>query len=387
MRVLFSSAATYGHFLPLVPLARAFADDGHEVAFATSASFGERVEDAGFELLPAGADHRELHARFAPLHARLQTMPVPDRRPLSFTWRFATIEAPSRLVPLRDTARAYRPDLLVHGSADLAAPIVAASLGLPRANHSFGRVVPVEILERAAAESEPLWAELGVQPEPLCGAFTATYVDICPPSLQSTSLPPGTRVEPVRPLSPVTADEPPPDWIDGLPDQPMVYVTLGTLHGDVSTYRGLLDALADLDVNVVMTVGRGNDPAPLAPLPANAVVERFVPQSFILPRASVVVTHGGSGSILGALAEGLPMVLVPQGADQFENAARCAELGAGLVLMPGEVTSRSVREAVETVLAEPAHRASARAMAEEIAAMPHPREAAARLAASAAGRL
>ena len=387
MRVLFSSAATYGHFLPLVPLARAFADDGHEVAFTTSASFGERVEDAGFELLPAGADHRELHARFAPLHARLQTMPVPDRRPLSFTWRFATIEAPSRLVPLRDTARAYRPDLLVHGSADLAAPIVAASLGLPRANHSFGRVVPVEILERAAAESEPLWAELGVAAGATLRCVHRHVRRHLPPSLQSTSLPPGTRVEPVRPLSPVTADEPPPDWIEGLPDQPMVYVTLGTLHGDVSTYRGLLDALADLDVNVVMTVGRGNDPAALAPLPANAVVERFVPQSFILPRASVVVTHGGSGSILGALAEGLPMVLVPQGADQFENAARCAELGAGLVLMPGEVTSSSVREAVETLLAEPAHRACARAMADEIAAMPHPREAAARLAASAAGQL
>ena len=189
----------------------------------------------------------------------------------------------------------------------------------------------------------------------------------------------------MRPLSPVTADEPPPRWIEGLPDRPTVYVTLGTLHGDVSTYRGLLDALADLDVNVVVTVGRGHDPAALAPLPANAVVERFVPQSFILPRASVVVTHGGSGSILGALAEGLPMVLVPQGADQFENAARCAELGAGLVLMPGEVTPSAVHDAVGTLLAEPAHRACAEALRAEIVAMPHPREVAARLAASVAG--
>jgi UDP:flavonoid glycosyltransferase YjiC (YdhE family) len=79
------------------------------------------------------------------------------------------------------------------------------------------------------------------------------------------------------------------------------------------------------------------------------------------------------------------MVLVPQAADQFENAAQCAELGAGLVLMPGEVSPSAVHDAVATLLAEPAHRARARALAEEIAAMPHPREVAARLAASVAG--
>ena len=56
MRVLFSCIAAYGHFHPLVPLARAFADEGHDVAFATSASFADRVHRAGFDLLPAGID-------------------------------------------------------------------------------------------------------------------------------------------------------------------------------------------------------------------------------------------------------------------------------------------------------------------------------------------
>ena len=75
----------------------------------------------------------------------------------------------------------------------------------------------------------------------------------------------------------------------------------------------------------------------------------------------------------------MPTLLVPQGADQFENAARCAELGAGLVLMPGHVSAASVRAAVETLLADASYRDRARALAAEIASMPSPSEVVARI--------
>jgi UDP:flavonoid glycosyltransferase YjiC (YdhE family) len=365
-----------------VPLARAFVDDGHEVAFATSGSFREPVEEAGFELLPAGIDQVELEARHAPYRARLGTMPVSERRPFAFTWRFATIEAPAKIEDLRGACSAWHPDLLVHESADLAAPLVAASIGVPRVNHSFGRLVPVACYERASAEIERLWSRLGVDPEPLCGAFGGTYVDICPPSFQTHAMPPGLTVEKLRPLFPASAGAPPPPWIAALPERPTVYITLGTVRNELSLFRALLDGLAGLDANVVATIGRGNDPTELAPLPPNAHVERYVPQSFVLPHAAVVIAHGGSGSILGTFAEGLPTLLVPQGADQFDNAGRCSELGAGLVLMPGEVTSAAVRDAVETLLADPSYRHRARELAAEIAAMPSPAEVARRLEAT-----
>jgi UDP:flavonoid glycosyltransferase YjiC (YdhE family) len=384
VRVLFSCVAGHGHFHPLVPLARAFADEGHEVAFATSASFAERVRAAGFEVLPAGMNGAELDARFAGFRRHLLTLPVPDRRPLAFTRRFGTLEAPAKLGALREVVTTWGPELLIHESADLAAPIVATALGLPSVHHAFGRLVPPACFERAATETAPLWMELGLEPDLLCGVYRGAYVDLCPPSFQSDTVPPRTRVELVRPLFPAARAEASPPWLDALPERPTVYVTLGTVHNDIGVFRLVLDALAGLDCNVVVTIGRDNDPGALAPVPANAVVERYVAQSFVLPHASVVVGHGGSGSTLAAFAHGLPQLLLPQGADQFDNAARCSELGAGLVLMPDELTAEAVRARVETLLSDPSYGTRARALAAEIAEMPHPREVASRLVATQA---
>ena len=89
----------------------------------------------------------------------------------------------------------------------------------------------------------------------------------------------------------------------------------------------LLEALADVDCNVIATVGPSRDPAELAPFPDNAHVERYISQSLVLPLASVAVVHGGSGSTLAALAHGLPLLVVPQAADQFENAQQCVAIG------------------------------------------------------------
>jgi MGT family glycosyltransferase len=146
------------------------------------------------------------------------------------------------------------------------------------------------------------------------------------------------------------------------------------MFNELAVFRVLLAALADVDCNVVATVGRNNDPDELGPLPENAFVERYVAQSLLLPRSAATVTHGGSGSTLAALAHGVPMLFVPQGADQFENAVACTEFGAGRVLMPGEVTEEAVREGVVALLEEAAYRERAAVLAAEIAALPAPEE-------------
>ena len=92
----------------------------------------------------------------------------------------------------------------------------------------------------------------------------------------------------------------------------------------------------------------------------------------MLPHASVVVSHGGSGTFLGALSHGLPQVCLPQGADQFRNAAGLVQSGAGLALPPAEVSSEAITNAVRKALAEPGFRAAAALVAVEIAAMPSP---------------
>jgi UDP:flavonoid glycosyltransferase YjiC (YdhE family) len=104
-------------------------------------------------------------------------------------------------------------------------------------------------------------------------------------------------------------------------------------------------------------------------------VEQYVPQSLLLLRCDLVVSHAGSGSVVGALAHGLPMVLLPIGADQPLNAARCEALGVARVLDPFHATSADVANAAEEVLADDRYRRSAERVQAEIAALPGPEQA------------
>ena len=195
-----SSAArpAIGHFTPLVPLARAFADGGHEVAFATAADFAERVAAAGFAGLPAGVSLRELRPQMEAFWIRIQQVPPDERRPETFAYRFATLDAPAKLDALLMEATAWQPDLIVHETADLAAPPVAAALGVPSAQHSFGRLLPQACLERAApvtARCGNAWGSTRTRSAGYTAARTSTF---CPPSLQDASPPDGTRILQLR---------------------------------------------------------------------------------------------------------------------------------------------------------------------------------------------
>jgi UDP:flavonoid glycosyltransferase YjiC (YdhE family) len=94
----------------------------------------------------------------------------------------------------------------------------------------------------------------------------------------------------------------------------------------------------------------------------------------VLGHAAAAVVHGGSGSTLGAIAAGVPLVVVPLFADQPQNARRVAEVGAGLAVEPAredpEATVAPLREALERVLAEPDFGERARALADELRGEP-----------------
>jgi UDP:flavonoid glycosyltransferase YjiC (YdhE family) len=373
MRVLFSCVSGFGHFAPLVPLAHAFRDRGDDVAFAAAASFASHAEAAGLQLLPTGLDEKEVNARFAPAKAESQTLPIPDRRRFVFTQRFALIEAPARIDDLRAHAQEFRADMLVHDASELASAVVAAQLGIPCVHHSFGRMIPWSTIELAAVEVVPMWERAGVEPAPFAGMFTGPFVDICPPSLDSERPPDGTTVRPRRPVDAVVTNH--------AGERPLIYVTLGTVVTNVRTLDILLAGLADLDADVLLTTGWQNDPADLRAIPANATVERFIPQDEVLPRCALIVTHAGSGSTLGALAHGVPMLAVPHAADQFENASAAAAAGAARVVMPDDLSEAAIGEAASDLLEAASYRAAAQAVAAEIAAMPSAAEVAEQLAA------
>src|SRR5216683_1840911 len=103
--------------------------------------FADQVGDFGFDVLAAGLDAEQLNARYAPYREQLQVLPFGDRRPYALAWRFAEPDAPAKVDELLAHARAWAPDLIVHETADFAAPAVAAAIGVESANHSFGRVL------------------------------------------------------------------------------------------------------------------------------------------------------------------------------------------------------------------------------------------------------
>lgn len=217
---------------------------------------------------------------------------------------------------------------------------------------------------------------------PHAGSYHHLYVDIYPPSLQTTK---SAHVPTVQLLRPVTfaagAKDTPPAWIMSSAPQPLVYLTFGTvLATDLSLLSTVVEALRELPMRVVVTVGPGRDPALLGDQPPNVHVASYIPQTQIIPNCAVVVSHAGSGVFLAALAHGRPQLCVPQFADQFLNAAVCVRAGAGLALQPGTTTASTIRAAVDQLLWDPQIGAAASRIADEISQMPCPAEVAQNIA-------
>nr|WP_263971395.1 nucleotide disphospho-sugar-binding domain-containing protein [Cellulosimicrobium composti] len=148
-------------------------------------------------------------------------------------------------------------------------------------------------------------------------------------------------------------------------DAPVLFASLGTVFdGGPRLLRTLAEGLAPLGGTVVLATGR-TDPAALGALPAGVVARRSVPQPEVLGRAALFVTHAGMNSVNEAMLAGVPMLLVPQGADQPLVAARVAALGAGLVLSTRDVSVGAVTELAGRLLREPRFREAAGRLREE----------------------
>lgn len=276
------------------------------------------------------------------------------------------------LAGLTPVAQDWRPDLVVSDAAELAGPLVAAELGVPGVANGFGPLLPEPRMARTAQEVAPLWQSRALQPRLYGGMYDHLYLDPYPPGLPQPPAPHVPHRQPMRPVS-YTGPTNGPVFLP-LPttraDRPLVYLTMGTVFSDATVLQVLVGALAQLDVRLLVTVGPQGDPALLAEQPAHVRVERYVPQVALLPHCDLVVSHAGSGTCLSALALGLPQLCLPQGADQFLNAASITSAGAALCLMPGEATADAVRDAVSRLLDEGSFRQGASQIGRSIAQMP-----------------
>jgi UDP:flavonoid glycosyltransferase YjiC (YdhE family) len=374
MRVLFSCRPGFGHFHPLVPLASALLEAGHKVRFACSPEMVAVIQRTGFDAEAVGLTDAESRARRVEVPEFLNATPS-QLRSLAFPRVFADLEVPSRLQGMLEVAHRFKPELMVHEMAEFAGPIVAAILGIPSANHSFGPLVAKDIMLEAGVFAAKHWRNAGLPVPDRAGMYDGLYIDVCPPSLQEAHIPTVARVQPIRPGVFVEGTEGSiPPWIQALGKRPVVTVTLGTVFNKrPDLYQAIIAGLSELDLDGVVALGPGVDTTAFTALPENVRVFPWVPWNSLLEKTTLVIGHGGANSMLGPLSKGIPLVVIPLGADHFVNAARIAQAQAGIILEAVDINPRVVRDAVERALS-PHRRAAAQRIAQEIAAMPSPLE-------------
>jgi UDP:flavonoid glycosyltransferase YjiC (YdhE family) len=370
MRVIFTFSGGQGHLDPLVAIARAAAAAGHTVAFAGRPWMVPKVEALGFVCFPGGTDEG-----LEPVTRPLVPIDM-EREGRDLIVGFGQLVARSRAPDLLSTFVRWRPDVVVWEETDPAAAIVAERLGLP---HAAVPVLAFGMMGAPFAKGyDPVREEYGLEPDP-SGEMMSRYLVLSPfpETLRDPRNPVpltshGIRIVAVDRAARAVGSTP--DWAAIVEGGPSIYFTLGTVfnHESGDLFARVLAGLRELPTNLLVTVGREIDPATLGPQPANVRIERFVPQAEILPHVDLVVSHGGSGSVLGALAHGRPMVVLPIGADQPLNAARITAIGVGRSLDAIGATPDDVREAASLVLADATYRESAGRLAHEIAALSSP---------------
>jgi UDP:flavonoid glycosyltransferase YjiC (YdhE family) len=356
----------FGHFLPVVPLAVTLQDRGHDVLVATGPSFVARAEERGLRGAGVGRD-LSVDDMLAVL-PEIFDIPPEDQDAYARPRVFVGLRAHNAIDDLLALASDWQPDLVVREVAEFASWAVAEKLSVPHVAVNAGAATTASEWDDFAG---PWFLELGrhlglsaLRAEDLYryGVFSFE-----PSGYNDWSETPTARIFRPADLAASSAEQ---AWLDGLDDRPLVYVTLGTEFFQADLMRSIVDALAGGQWSVVVTTGPAGEPSEVDPELPHVVVARWLPQDEVLDRAAVGVCHAGSGTTIGALVRGVPLVCLPQGADQFEHARRVTDLGAGLTLDLERRTPSEIEAAVAAALSQPQYRMAATRVADATAQLP-----------------
>jgi len=371
MRVLTAcSLGGAGHLQPLLPFLAAAGRRGEETLVVAPPALREMVERSG---LPFRAGGEPPEAEVAPIRERLPVATPREASLLANRDLFGRLAAAAMLPGMEQTCAQFRPDLVLRDPCEYSSAVVAPRLGIPTAQVAIS-LAAVEAGSITAAAPALEQYRAGLTEE----LRRSPYLTRFPASLDPSPFPTTARFHD----SNLPVGEPLADWWAGS-HAPLVYLSFGTVLGHMSiaagVYRTALQAVEGLDIRVLLTVGRRFDRAALGRVAPNVHVEAWVEQTAALHEADLVVCHGGSGTAFAALAAGLPLVVIPLFADQFDNGRRIADAGAALTIeaRPPEEGSRRllgaddaprIADAITSVLATPSFGRHAHRIAAEIAA-------------------
>lgn len=412
MRVLLTTYPEKTHFLLMTPLAWALRGAGHEVRVASLAGLTEVITQAGLTAVPI--DRPDRFARMLEqdptwlgtedgLLKPYDTAVLP---PEQVTWphlrdgmaeqvaKWHKMSNQPLIADLVEFCRGWQPDLVIWETTTYAGAIAAQACGAAHARFMWSVDVfglTRQHYRRLAAQQpagermDPLADWLGAHARRYGGEFSEELVsgqiviDQLPESLRMPAE--GDRLS-MR-YVPYGGAAVVPAWLRTPPARPRVALTLGlsTIDYDVGyavDVPGILDALADLDIEVVATIAAGEQ-SRLRRVPDNVRLTTYVPLHALVPSCAAVIHHAGPGTLSTVALAGIPQLALPWDFDEPALAARMAAQGAGISVNATQADGPIVRDAVLRLLREPAFRQRAAALRDEMLAQPSPNDVVPRL--------
>ena len=365
-RILFATTYGTGHFNPLLPYARELANRGHKIRVAARIELADHIEKSGFEhTVLAGPQQQALEA----VWKRTKGLSTDEASAIYLSEIFGGIVARAAMPAMQEVISTWRPALVVRESVEFSSMVAAQAAGLPHARievhnaHSEEKYIP-----SAISGVDKLRKKVGLKPDDGAAFHSEPVFSFFPQTLDGTVSRRGVKTIRVGP----SVSEHGQTGLDATwarrNSDPLIYVTFGTAAVNFddlkSIYRTAMEAVTDLPVRVLLTTGKNFDFSLLGKVPPNVTVESWVPQTEVFPQASALVCHGGSGTMLGGLAAGLPMVITPLFADQPSNAEQVARIGAGIAVPNPD--PNTLRSAIERLLSDETYRENARRIAKEL---------------------
>lgn len=375
-RVLFINGGSEGHINPTIGVVQELVSRGEEVVYVCIEAFRERMEKAGASVRTFDG---QAFIRAFVSGGRNHVLERVNGLLLT-----ADIVIPSVLEQLEGE----RFDYIVHDSMFGCGRLLAQLLKLPAIGSctsfaqdeaSFDRMLASfdsNVPEAIAGPIRDRFQSLAAAAEDKYGvAIRSPYEVFCNPApltLVYTTRefqPDGEAFDPTyqfvgpsvssRRFTPHSFDFP---AIEG---KRPIYISLGTVFNDaIDFYKLCLEAFGNTAHTVVMAIGNKVALSDLGDIPSNFIVQPYVPQTELLPLALLFITHGGMNSTHEGLYNGVPLVVIPQSADQPLIAERVARLGAGIRLHMPSLTAERLREAADEVLGRPSYKQAAAAIGE-----------------------
>ena len=361
MEILFSTFPAPGHLLPLLPLADAAAAAGHGTAVMTGPDLAHFVAPH-----PLLAIEPPLEGLVAELTGRGISL-LEEGPGAGAVELFAGVRIDLCLDQALERAAAFAPDLVVSDEVDVVGSAVAASLGVPWVTHAVTSPFPVEFRRALEARAAAAVAGRCAVPGP-----AVAHLDLFPAELLEPREASGPRRLVIRPVANTHGGSG--AGVDLGGQRPRALVTVGTSVAPFFPHAlgAMVASTAAQGLDVVATAGAEELPDGLdRDLLDRVHLVGFTPLAQVLPEVDVVVTAGGTGTLLSAAAAGVPVVICPFIADQRWNGEHAAAAGLAVVVDD----PADVGPAARRVLDDPGYRRAAQRVSASIATMPGPGEA------------